>query len=67
MTQWMSGTFQLGAMLLILLALSQWPALADAGEGRAGLHAQHSASGESPAHLRWMLEQHWRVVNGQLK
>ena len=64
MTQWVGGTFQLGAMLLALLALAQWPALATAG---AAPHDQQAAVGEVPAHLGWMLEQHWLAVNMQLK
>ena len=67
MKQWMSGTFQLGAMLLALLALSQWSALAEAGPGRAMPHVQQAATGAAPEHLGWMLEQHWRAVNGQLR
>jgi hypothetical protein len=51
-------------MLLALLVLSQWSALADAGSDRAASHVQQAAAGEAPAHLGWMLEQHWRVVNG---
>ena len=62
MTQWMSGTFQLGAMLLVLLALAQWPVTAGAGSYHI---APQAAAGAAPAHLGWMLEQHWRVVNGQ--
>jgi hypothetical protein len=65
MTQWMSGTFQLGALLLALFALVQWSALADAGPGSAVPHAQFAAVGAAPAHLGWMLEQHWRVVDGR--
>ncbi len=64
MNQWISSSFGLGAMLLALLVLSQWSALADAGSDRAASHVQQAAAGEAPAHLGWMLEQHWRVVNG---
>jgi hypothetical protein len=64
MKQWMNGTFQLGAMLLALLALSQWSALAEAGPGHAMQHVQQAATGAAPAHLDWMLDQHWRAVNG---
>lgn len=60
MMQWMSGTFQIGVMLLAFFALAQWPALADAGPS-----AQPAAVGAEPAHLGWMLEQHWRVVDGR--
>ncbi len=65
MTQWMSGTFQLGAMLLVLLALAQWPITAGADSYRIAPQAQQAAAGTAPAHLNWMLEQHWHVVNGQ--
>ncbi|MBU0592776.1 MAG: hypothetical protein ABIG70_09720 [Pseudomonadota bacterium] len=65
MTQWMSGTFQLGAMLLALLALAQATALADAGPGSTMSREQFAAVGAAPAHLGWMLEQHWRVVDGR--
>lgn len=65
MMQWISGTFQLGAMLLVLLALAQWPMPADAGPDRIAPQAQQAAAGTVPAHLGWMLEQHWRVANRQ--
>lgn len=60
MMQWMSGTFQIGAMLLAVFALAQWPALADAGP-----QAQQAAVGVATAHLDWMLDQHWRAVDGR--
>ncbi len=60
MMQWMSGTFQIGAMLLAFFALAQWPALADTGP-----RAEQAAAGVAPAQLGWMLEQHWRVVDGR--
>lgn len=65
MTQWMSGTFLLGAMLLALTALSQWPTLADAGSEHALPPGQQASAGAAPPHLGWMMEQHWHVVNGQ--
>lgn len=64
MKQWISGSFGLGAMLLALFVLLQWSSLADAGAGRPVPHVQQAAAGETPAHLGWMLEQHWRAVNG---
>lgn len=64
MKLWMSGAFQLGAMLL---ALSQWPALADAGQVDGAAQAQQAAVVKAPEHLSWMLEQHWRAVNGYLR
>lgn len=64
MKQWISGTVELGTMLLALFALAQWPAQAGAGQGGGATHVQQAAVGEIPAHLGWMLEQHWRAVNG---
>lgn len=64
MKQWISGSFGLGAMLLALFALAQWPAQAGAGQGDGAMHAQQAVVANAPAHLGWMLEQHWRVVNG---
>lgn len=63
MKLWMSGALHLGAMLLALLALAQWPALADNGLHRVAPPVRQAAAGEVPAHLGWMLEQHWRVVS----
>lgn len=60
MVQWMSGTFQLGAVLLAFFALAQWPALADARP-----RTEQAAAVAAPANLGWMLEQHWRVVEGR--
>ncbi|MBZ0106996.1 MAG: hypothetical protein K8H84_15370 [Sulfuricella denitrificans] len=65
MKQWIGGTFQLGTVLLALLALAQWPALADTGPGSDVAVARQVTVGAMPAHLSWMMEQHWRVVNGQ--
>lgn len=59
MKQWISGVFQLGAMLLALLVLTQEVARADAVP-----QVQQAAVAEVPANLGWMLEQHWRVVHG---
>jgi hypothetical protein len=68
MKKWSSGAFQFSAMLLVLLALIHWPALANDVQGRTMPQVQQTASEAStPAHLRWMLDQHWRAVNGQLR
>ncbi len=66
MKQCLSSAFKFGAMLPALLALMHWPALANEGQGSAVQQAQQTA-GEAgtPAHLSWMLDQHWRAVNGQ--
>lgn len=65
MTQWMSGTIQLGAMILALFVLAQWPALADTVSGSDVSGARIVSVDAKPAHLGWMVEQHWLVVNGQ--
>lgn len=58
MKPWMNGAFQLGAMLLALIALVQEAALADGAP-----QVQPVAAAQAPEELGWMLEQHWRAVN----